>query len=255
MTYSIRKLADLSGVSTRTLRYYEEIGLLLPSRKMDSGYRFYGEKEINTLQQILFFKERGFELKQIKNLLTSNNTDTLAHSEDHLADLKAKKKRIEAMIDNLERTIQTEKGTQTMTTEEKFQAFKEQKIAENEAQYGAELRKNYGEEAIEQANQRFANMSAETYKHWQELDQKIKALLLQAIEEGWTTDRKESQKIVQLHKEWLQIADKHYTPEKHIGIAQLYITDDRFTAYYDKELNGCAAFLTESINHWVTSLN
>ncbi|MEQ9763115.1 MerR family transcriptional regulator [Streptococcus sp. ZJ151] len=255
MIYSIGQLAELSGISTRTLRYYETIGILLPSRKNDSGYRFYDEKEVDILQQILFYKERGFELKQIKELLIQENLDMMTRLEDHLLDLKAKKARLEAMIDNLERTIQSQKGKSTMTTQEKFQAFKEKQLAENDAKYGTELRNTYGEEEIHQANQHFAQMTEESYKQWQKLDQDIKTLLHQAIVEKWTVEDERSKQIVQLHKKWLQIADKHYSVEKHIGIAQLYTADDRFTTYYDDTTKGCAAFLTASISHWATLID
>ncbi|MGT2950540.1 MerR family transcriptional regulator [Streptococcus cuniculi] len=250
MLYSIRQLANLSGVSTRTLRYYEEVGLLLPAHKNDSGYRFYGEQEVDTLQQILFYKERGFELKQIKELLSQTNLDTLTRLEEHLADLHAKKEKIETMIENLTRTIQAQKGHITMTTEEKFQAFKETLIQENEATYGKEVREKYGDETMNQANQHFANMSEESYQDWQALDQRIKTLLHQAVTENWQPTDDKSKEIVQLHKDWLQIVDKHYAVEKHIGIAQLYTADERFTATYDEKIDGCAAFLTASIEHW-----
>lgn len=66
MVYSIRELSELAGVSARTLRYYDEIGLLKPLYVNGAGYRFYGEKEVDALQQILFYRERGFDLKQIQ---------------------------------------------------------------------------------------------------------------------------------------------------------------------------------------------
>lgn len=250
MTYSIRQLANLSGISTRTLRYYEEIGLLLPTYKNEGGYRFYGEQEVDRLQQILFYKERGFELKQIKDFLDRKDLDPLRSLEDHLADLHAKKERIEAMIENLMRTIQAQKGYRSMTASEKFQAFKDRLIQENEATYGTELRERYGDEEVKQANQHFAQMSEENHQGWQELDQEIKRLLQKALAENWKPEDENSRKIVQLHKEWLQVTDKHYSATKHIGIAQLYIVDERFTAYYDEAQQGCAAFLTDSIRYW-----
>ena len=65
MEYSIKELSELAGISARTLRYYDEIGLLKPSGVNDAGYRYYGEREVESLQQILFYRERGFELKTI----------------------------------------------------------------------------------------------------------------------------------------------------------------------------------------------
>ena len=78
MDYSIRALSDLAGVSTRTLRYYDEIGLLKPLYVNEAGYRYYGEKEVNLLQQILFYRARGFELKKIQSILYQESFDLIS---------------------------------------------------------------------------------------------------------------------------------------------------------------------------------
>ena len=75
MTYSIRELSELAGVSARTLRYYDEIGLLKPLYVSDAGYRFYGDSEVAVLQQILFYRGRGFDLKQIRRIIYEENFD------------------------------------------------------------------------------------------------------------------------------------------------------------------------------------
>jgi len=73
MQYTIKKMAELSGISSRTLRYYDEIGLLKPARINSSGYRIYTEKEIDKLQQILFYRQLGVSLKKIKNIGVINS--------------------------------------------------------------------------------------------------------------------------------------------------------------------------------------
>ena len=75
MEYGIKEVANLTGLTTRTLRYYDEIDLLKPSRVGDNGYRFYGSKELEILQQIMFYRKRGFELKQIKDILDNPEFD------------------------------------------------------------------------------------------------------------------------------------------------------------------------------------
>ena len=77
MKYSIRKLSELAGVSARTLRYYDEIGLLKPLEVSEAGYRYYGEHELALLQQILFYRERGFDLKQIRKILYQDDFDIM----------------------------------------------------------------------------------------------------------------------------------------------------------------------------------
>ena len=91
MEYSINKLAKLSGVSTRTLRYYDEIGLLSPKRISSNGYRVYGQKEVDLLQQILFYRELGVPLDKIKNIIWSKGYDCISALQGHLSALKAKK--------------------------------------------------------------------------------------------------------------------------------------------------------------------
>lgn len=88
MEYSIKQLAQLAGVSARTLRYYDEIGLLKPLYVNEAGYRFYGEMQLNLLQQILFYRERGLPLQQIAAVLYDGQFDILAALEDHLLELK-----------------------------------------------------------------------------------------------------------------------------------------------------------------------
>lgn len=84
LKYSIRKLSELAGVSARTLRYYDEIGLLKPSEISEAGYRYYGERELALLQQILFYRERGFDLKQIRKILYQDDFDIMRALKEHL---------------------------------------------------------------------------------------------------------------------------------------------------------------------------
>ena len=98
MEYSIKELSELAGVSARTLRYYDEIGLLKPLRVSDAGYRYYGEKETALLQQILFYRERGFELKTIQKIIYDKEFDMLEAMEEHLRQLENQKKHTELLI-------------------------------------------------------------------------------------------------------------------------------------------------------------
>src|SRR3954468_8838564 len=98
MEYTVQKLASLAGVSTRTLRYYDEIGILKPARINSSGYRIYGQNEVNRLQQILFYKELGVRLDVIKDIVTSPTYDGLKALRDHREQLLSKRKRLDVLI-------------------------------------------------------------------------------------------------------------------------------------------------------------
>ena len=168
MEYSIQELSRLSGVTTRTLRWYDQIGLLKPSRVAESGYRYYGGAEVNRLQDILYYRALGVELAQIKECLDDPAFDRLAALRNHLAALEAERERLEA-----------------------------------------------------------------------------------AVQAGLSPEDQEGKEITALHRRWLTITGNRYDPAKHRGIAELYVMDERFTAYYDKQVPGCARFLRDAVVHWV----
>lgn len=124
MEYNISQLSKLSGVSARTLRYYDEINLLHPSRTNEAGYRFYGDKEVNLLQQILFYRERGLSLEKIRFILYDENFDMLKALNEHLTELENRRERLSKLIDTVKDTIASVKGEFIMRDSEKFEAFK-----------------------------------------------------------------------------------------------------------------------------------
>jgi len=169
MEYSINKLAKLAGVSTRTLRYYDEIGLLSPERISSNGYRVYGQKEVDLLQQILFYRELGVSLDEIKNIVWSKDYDGISALQGHLFALKAKKEQIEQLITNVEKTIAASKGEITMSNKEKFEGFKQKMLDENEKLYGKEIREKFGDAVVEASNAKMMGLTAEQYEKVQNL--------------------------------------------------------------------------------------
>jgi len=133
MEYSVQQLAQMAGVSKRTLRYYDEIGILKPARINSSGYRIYGRPEVNQLQQILFYRELGVNLEQIKQIITESSFDSLKALKDHRHKLLKKRAQLDLLIANVEKTIRAAEGRITMTDSEKFEGFKQKLIEENEA--------------------------------------------------------------------------------------------------------------------------
>lgn len=103
MEYTVKSLARLAGVSTRTIRYYDEIGILKPARINSSGYRIYGQKEVDTLQQILFYRELGVSLERIKEIVTDTSFDPIAALKEHREKLLAKREQLDLLIANVEK--------------------------------------------------------------------------------------------------------------------------------------------------------
>lgn len=248
MEYTIKKLAQISGVTTRTLRYYDQIGLLSPARIASNGYRMYGEKEVELLQHILFYRELGLALREIEQIIKDPKFDRQTALEKHLSELLLRKRQIEELISTVTKTIHAEKGEISMSDKEKFEGFKKKIMDENEEKYGDEIREKYGHDAVEASNAKVWGMSEDDCKRAKELSDLINTTLKEAFEEGNPAGKK-AQKVCELHKEWLCMfwQDGMYTKEMHKSLADGYVADERFTAYYDKIATGCTKFLRDAI--------
>jgi len=237
----------MAGVSTRTLRYYDEIGLLVPLRISSSGYRIYGEEEINKLQQILFYREFDLPLEKITSLLQIRGHDREKLLREHRQKLLAKRDRIDQMLETIEKSIAETKGMMRMKDTEKFKGLKEKSLKANEEKYGKELREKYGEEVVEESNRKYRGQSQETYEKAERLAQEILEKLYAVMDEK-DPSSSEAQEVAELHKEWISLYWPTYTKEAHRGLAQMYVEDERFKAYYDKEKEGTSEFLRDIID-------
>lgn len=247
MEYSIRALADMAGVTTRTLRYYDRIGLLAPAHINASGYRVYTSREADTLQQILLYKSFGMPLCEIRQVLQAppyNREQALLRQ---LSQLEQQRKQIDRLIENVSHTIQYERGEREMPDEEKFQGFKQELVEENERNYGDEIREKYGEDTVAQSNARLLDMSQQQYDDMQAKAGEILSLLEQAVRSGAQPQGEEGRRIAELHRDWLGYTWPSYSREAHIGLGEMYVADARFTAYYDGNVPGCARFLCDAI--------
>ncbi|MFA5561248.1 MAG: MerR family transcriptional regulator [Eubacteriales bacterium] len=246
MEYTINQLAKMAGVSTRTLRYYDQCGLLPPKAIRSNGYRIYGQAEIDRLQQILFYRELGVELAEVGRILSDKDFDGQAALEHHLVALRERRARLDALIRNVEQSIKAMKGELEMSHHEKFEGFKQKMIEENEQRYGTEIRQKYGSGTIDRANARVRGMTPEQYEAIERLTQTLNDTLKAACEQG-DPGSELAQKACELHKQWLCFYWDSYSKEAHLGVAQLYVEDPRFSAYYDKIAPGCARFLCDAV--------
>jgi DNA-binding transcriptional MerR regulator len=248
-SYGIKQLAELAGVTTRALRFYDSMGLLCPKRR-ENGYRTYGPKDVDRLQMIMFYREMDIPLDEIDELLDSDNLDAGRALSRHLATLRSRRKRLDMLIETMERTIAAREGGTPMSDKEKFEAFKKDALQENERRYGTEIRERYGDAEVEASNQKFAGMTQEQFAASEDLRKRLEAALEQALEQGDPASTR-AQKAAELHKEWLCFFWQDYSPEKHRGVTQMYVSDPRFKEYYDKIAPGAAEFLREAVGAWL----
>jgi DNA-binding transcriptional MerR regulator len=246
MEYTVQKLAKLAGVSTRTLRYYDEIDLLKPARINSSGYRIYSQNEVDILQQILFYRELGMELNNIKEIITDPDFDGANALREHREKLLEKRKQLDLLITNVNKTIALKEGRINMSDQEKFEGFKKNQIDENEKKYGKEIREKYGDETVDSSNAKLMNMTQEEYEEVTKLSEEVNNTLAEAFKSGDPACAL-AQKAADLHKQWLMFYWKDYSKEAHAGLGQMYVDDERFKAYYDKIQPGVAEFLRDAI--------
>lgn len=246
MEYTIKMLSVLAGVSTRTLRYYDEIDILKPARINSSGYRIYGEREVDRLQQILFYRELGIGLDSIKEIISAPNFNEINALKEHYIELLARKQQLDLLIENVEKTISSKEGRNKMSDKEKFEGFKKKLVEDNEKKFGKEIREKYGEEQVKKSNNQFMNMTEDQYKEIESLGKRI----LETLKEAFKTENPAgelAQEAARLHAEWITFCWGTYNKEAHANLTQMYVDDERFRAYYDKDQPGCAEFLRDAV--------
>lgn len=246
MEYTIKKLAQLSGVTVRTLRYYDQIGLLKPARINSSGYRIYGEAEVDRLQHILFYRELEVPLESIQVILDDPSFDKTTALQSHYTKLQQKRDRLDTILATIEKTIAYQERGIPMQDNEKFNGMKEKMIEENERTYGADIREKYGDEIINASKAKLRGLSQEKYEAMQALEHNLLSLLQKAYTTG-DPSSEDAQELAARHKEWLLYSWPSYSKKAHAGLAEMYVADERFTAYYDQHVKGGTAFLRDAI--------
>ncbi|NLK75988.1 MAG: MerR family transcriptional regulator, partial [Clostridiales bacterium] len=150
------------------------------------------------------------------------------------------------LITNVEKTIEALEGRIVMGDKEKFEGFKKNIVEENERKYGMEIREKYGDNAVDKSNKKMLNMTEEEYAEFEKLSQEIFVTLEKAFATGNPAGEL-GEKLAKLHKKWLSYTWGEYNKDAHRGLAQMYVDDQRFTAYYDNKKPGMAKFLRDAI--------
>lgn len=245
--YTVHELAALSGVTVRTLHHYDELGLVR-ARRAANGYRRYGPAEVDRLQQVLLYREAEMPLADIKRLLDDPAFDPREALAGHLRELRGRRERIEGLIASVEKTLASLEGSEPMKDGEKFEAFKRGLVDENEKAYGEEVRERWGDEAADASNAKLMGMTEEQYRQTQELSEQIREAVLAGMAVGDPAGE-DGRRAADLHRQWLCAfwKDGTYSKQAHAGLAEMYVADERFKAYYEAWAPGAAEFLRDAV--------
>ncbi len=240
MKMQINEFAKLTGVSVRTLHYYDEIGLLKPAFvDVQNGYRFYDEKSISRMQEILFYRELDFSLKAISEILSSPDYDKKKALAEQRKLLILKKERLEKIINALDGA---EKGKIIMT------AFDNSNYETARKQYEAEAKERFGNtDAYKEQVEKTANYSESKWQNVNDGLMLVFAKFSECMKNGNSADSNKAQALVKELQDY--ITDNYYTCSKEIlaGLGQMYVADERFKNNIDKQGDGTAEFVQKSI--------
>ena len=235
----ISEVAKLSGITVRTLHYYDEIELLKPSETTEAGYRMYSSEDLERLQQILFFRELDFPLNEIKEIMLNPNYDKNEALNKHKEFLIEKRKRIDGLITLIDKTI---KGDNNMS----FKEFDNSKIEENKRKYAEEVKNRWGNtDAYKEYEKKTGSYDKNS---WNTINEEMAEILKEFAD---NRDKDVNSDIVQsLVEKWRgYITLNFYNCTKEIlsCLGLMYIGDERFKENIDKYGEGTAEFMAKAI--------
>jgi DNA-binding transcriptional MerR regulator len=246
--YTVKQLSDLANVSVRTLHYYDEIGLLHPSKIGTNSYRYYDDAAVLRLQQILFYREIGLELLQIKEILDSPDFDLVTALRSHRMVLNEKLHRLQNLMDTVDETVSHLTGATNMSKKRLFEAFSEEKQKE----YEREARLQYGPEHVNESVRRWESYSESQRADIMTQGGEIYTAISDAMQAGTSAHSPEVQELV---SRWHDHLRNFYEPTLEIlaGLAEVYKTPE-FREFFNNIHPDLAGYLSSAIVLYVDDL-
>jgi DNA-binding transcriptional MerR regulator len=238
--YTIKEIADLGGVTTRTLRYYDQLGLVPPARIGENGYRYYDHGSLLRLQQILFFRELDVPLKQIKKNLNKPDFDPLQALKEHQLALNDQLRRLNRLLETLEMTIKNLQGESDMTEKQYFEGF-------DETRYEDEVRELWGDTPMyEQSRQKWSSYSASKRE---EIKAEGESIFRRLVTEN--PDAKPDDQAVQeaVRDYYIYLNRNFYSCEVEFlrDLAEMWVQDSRFAVNFERIREGGAVFARKAV--------
>jgi MerR family transcriptional regulator, thiopeptide resistance regulator len=244
MSYSVGQVADLAGVTVRTLHHYGQIGLLEPQDRSGAGYRRYSEDDLQRLQHILFYRELGFPLDEIATILSDPGANSGAHLRRQRELLNNRISRLRVMVDAVEKELEAFTMGIQLTPEEKFEIFGPSYSED----YETEAEERWGEtDAWRQSQARTSTLTKQQWIEIKETGDDLNRRLAAAMTGGATPDSAEAMDLAEEHRRGIETF-YDCGPAMHRNLGEMYVADERFAKTYNDVAPGLAVWLRDAIN-------
>jgi DNA-binding transcriptional MerR regulator len=244
MSLTIGAVARLAGVTVRTLHHYDEIGLLRSSSRSDAGYRRYDDDDLERLQRILFYRELGFALEEIRDVMRDGRTDATGHLQRQHAMLLDRIGRLRRMAAAVEKAMEATTMGISLTPEERLEVFGDFDPAE----HATEVEERWGDsDAYRESTRRARTYTKEDWQRIKAQGEAAIAQVVAAMQAGEPAASAKAMAGAEAHRRQIDEAFYPCSYEMHVGLAEMYLADPRFTATYEKIAPGLAQYLHDAI--------
>jgi len=242
--YTVGRVADLSGVTIRTLHHYDEVGLLSPGGRSAAGYRIYEDRDVERLQRILFYRELGFTLGEISTIVDDPRTDTLGHLRRQRGLLNERIERLSAMVDAIDYEMEARIMDIRLTPEERLEVFgkfrPEDYAEEAEQRWG-------GSESYKESQRRVATYKKDDWQQIKAEEEQVRTNLAAAFAAGSAADSEEAMAAAEGHRQHISRWYYDCSYEIHRGLGEMYVSDERFRGNYDALAPGLSDFIRDAV--------
>jgi DNA-binding transcriptional MerR regulator len=241
---NVGQVAELAGVTVRTLHHYDRIGLLSPSERTATGYRRYTPSDLDRLHQVLVYRELGFPLEEIATLLDDPDADPAEHLRRQHRLLRDRLERTSAMVAAIEKEMEAQSMGMALTPEEKFEIFGESYSED----YEREAEERWGDtDAWAQSQRKTAAYSKEDWVRIKAEADDVTHRLAAAMRDGVPADSERAMDLAEEHRQHISRWFYDCPPQMHAGLGRMYVEDERFTATYEQVAPGLAQYVSTAV--------
>jgi DNA-binding transcriptional MerR regulator len=245
-TYTVGEVARLAGVTVRTLHHYDEIGLLPPSGRAANGYRTYTSVDVARLQRILGWRELGFDLEQVAQLVATDGSAAAALDQlrQQHAQLLTRIERLQSVAATVAKTLEAHEMGISLTPAELLEVFGDHDPTE----HAAEAERRWGDtDAYRESHERASSYSKQDWLDIKREGEQVDAAFVAALDAGLAPDSPEAAAAARAHRAHITSRFYELSDEMHQGLAQMYVADDRFTRTYDDQRAGLAQYVCDAV--------